>query len=408
MSIHISRRGSVTVTPRTAAAGVPLPAQLVEEAPLAPSDLAYSRAARSRSTGEAAARVYERLSPASPSELRLSELQRKSRVLNSAMERYESRLKDLKKRADIAREVGMKSAVRTPPSPPLSAGLSPSTYRYPQSSSASRSAGGSVSPSFSEGFSRELDHERAQAITLAQTYAQEHGELLAARAELENVRKKNGYLEEQLEASKNDAVKSRQMEEDAVRSREEQRRSFQTASRALKEETERSEVLKARVKDLERDLSASLSVSAQLRRSLSDMQAEKEDAMRSSRKAQGEIDMLASTFESVQREGQTLQADIIKERRSFLEHQRATSREIESLTERLDRSYRQAAKATAKKETIQRSLDSASADLFNLRQTYKATIEQFVDLKEKYREEQRLRWTAEAEAARLRGMMPRG
>jgi chromosome segregation ATPase len=265
-----------------------------------------------------------------------------------------------------------------------------------------------VSPSFSEGFSRELDHERAQAITLAQTYAQEHGELLAARAELENVRKKNGYLEEQLEASKNDAVKSRQMEEDAVRSREEQRRSFQTASRALKEETERSEVLKARVKDLERDLSASLSVSAQLRRSLSDMQAEKEDAMRSSRKAQGEIDMLASTFESVQREGQTLQADIIKERRSFLEHQRATSREIESLTERLDRSYRQAAKATAKKETVQRSLDSVSADLFNLRQTYKATIEQFVDLKEKYREEQRLRWTAEAEAARLRGMMPRG
>ena len=131
--------------------------------------------------------------------------------------------------------------------------------------------------------------------------------------------------------------------------REEQRRSFQTASRALKEETERSDVLKARVKDLERDLSASLSVSAQLRRSLSDMQAEKEDAMRSSRKAQGEIDMLASTFESVQREGQTLQADIIKERRSFLEHQRATSREIESLTERLDRSYRQAAKATAKR-----------------------------------------------------------
>ena len=62
--------------------------------------------------------------------------------------------------------------------------------------------------------------------------------------------RKKKQLEEELRVSKNDAAESRQMEEDAIKSREAQRQELQMANRSLDKATGRAEVLSARVKEL--------------------------------------------------------------------------------------------------------------------------------------------------------------
>ena len=389
--IHISRRGSVEITPSTVrAAALPTPV-------VASLNGAQNPAARS----------HVPVSSLESSRIKLEELKRKSRELSDSLRRHEHVMEML---ASMTVGLEAETAVRED-----KRRGSPTWMRY-SSSSANMSRESQTLPRFATpNFAaqrRSPSEERAYEVGYKSTKAELNQELTVAiardmaetRVKLSELQHSNAIKEVQLSVAENDVGRLRAAEKKYLDNISTLSGSVTELQSNLEGEESRNRQLLSRISSLENDLSDAKSLVAASQQQLATEQVERESLARRIISLTKECNKQQEDLKLLKTNEKAAQEELRQERERFHSSISATRREMEVLQREFHQTTQELSSSRAEIHSLRHRAEHAESSLNNLQQVHQASIEQLVAARERLKREQDARWSAESSAARLRGI----